>query len=208
MGENYLIVDTEGNATEVSGEIKIGRNKTNELVISDPLASRHHATVYMEGEIPMIRDEGSSNGTYVNGKQIYEPTALNDQDKIQFGDEEYTIRAPLWDSATVRAPKEGEEPEAKEDSTMSKKAPETSAGPGEPAGETVVSELPVEEMGNPPKKDNSRMILIIAIAVILLCFCCLVIAGVVVWINRTGSSLIGSGVLGQLQQFTSSIWLR
>ena len=202
MSENYLLVDAEGNATEVSGDIKIGRNKTNELVISDPLASRHHATVYKDGETLMIRDEGSSNGTYVNGEQIYEPTSLSDQDKIQFGDEEYTVRAPLWDSATIRAPQEGEEPVV-EEAVVSKKAPEMSSGPRELAGETVISEMPVEEVDAPPAKNSNRTILIIALAVVFLCFCCIVIAGILVFVNRNGSSLMDSGVLGQIQFLVS-----
>ncbi len=210
MSENYLLVDSEGNATEVSGDVKIGRNKTNELVILDPLASRHHATVYMEGESLMIRDEGSSNGTFVNGEQIFEPTALADQDVIKFGDEEYIVRAPLWDTATIRAPKEGEEPAVEEMSAVEekpaepKKSVEISAGPPEPSAETLVSDLPLDEFDTPPKKNN-RTILIIGIAVILLCFCCLVIAGIILLVNRSGGVLIESGSLRNAHLLTSLV---
>ncbi|MCB2179848.1 FHA domain-containing protein [bacterium] len=182
MGDNYFLVGEAGNATEVAGEIKIGRNKTNELVISDPLASRHHATVYMEGETLMIRDEGSSNGTLVNGTQIYEPTALNDQDKIQFGDEEYIVRAPLWDSATIRAPQEGEAL-ASAAEPAPKKMEETSSGP------QGSSEAVEGEVLEPPKKDN-KTIIIIAAVVLLLCICCLVVTVIVFFVNRNSPMMM------------------
>lgn len=205
MTDNYLLVDVSGNATEVSGEVKIGRNKTNELVISDPLASRHHATVYMGGETLMIRDEGSSNGTYVNGAQIYEPTPLNDMDKIQFGDEEFTVRAPLWDSATIRAPKDEDEPVVE----APKKAPETFNEPrvveSEATSETVITNDGFEA----PKKDNNKLILIIAAVVLLLCVCCVIVIGSVFIFNRNSpAELDFSGSIKQLELLASLVLAR
>ena len=174
--DNYLLVDSQGNATEVTGETKIGRSKTNEVVLTDPLASRHHATVYLEGEQLMIRDEGSVNGTIVNGGQIYEPAQLQDQDQIQFGDEVLTVRAPLAELKTIKAGKlepEGLErdlfqenipPEERGDETLAPLQREmpTAAGTGTPLG------------GAPPKKGSQRTILIFAIVLIVLCLCCVV----------------------------------
>lgn len=195
MGDNYFLVDEAGNATEVAGEVKIGRNKTNELVISDPLASRHHATVYMEGENLMIRDEGSSNGTFVNRAQIYEATALKDQDTIQFGDEEYIVRAPLWDSATLRAP-ENVVDEIIEAEPAPKKMEETSIGPQTVTPEVVDqdADIPAGEGLEPPKKDNNKIILIIVAAVVLLCICCLVIVGGVFLINSNSPAMMEIGM--------------
>ena len=189
--DNYLLVDSQGNATEITGETKIGRSKTNEVVLTDPLASRHHATVYFEGEQLMVRDEQSVNGTIVNGGQIYEPTQLQDQDTIQFGDEVLTVRAPLAELKTIKADKlepeglkrdllqENIPPEERDEETQAPLEREmpTAAGTGAPLG------------GAPPKKGSQRTILIFAIAFVVLCLCCVV----TFWIIQavTGSTLEG-----------------
>lgn len=53
--------------------ISIGRDATNDRVLNDNLVSRHHAqlTIAGNGRV-MIRDLGSSNGTFVNGNRITE----------------------------------------------------------------------------------------------------------------------------------------
>lgn len=99
----YLLLGSDGRTTKIVGDTKIGRSKTNDLVLVDPLASRHHATIYYSGDVLMIRDEQSVNGTIVNGSRIYEPTVIKDRDKIQIGDEIFSLRAPLPESMTGKA---------------------------------------------------------------------------------------------------------
>lgn len=188
MSDNFLLVDAQGNATEIKGEIKIGRSKTNDVVLSDPLASRHHATVYFEGDVLMIRDEQSVNGTIVNRTQIYEPTALNDTDMIQFGDEVFTVRAPLAESRTVMAPKQGSE----------KPAPKTAAKPAaekKPAAPEAdpkpAAPISGEAFTEPPKKGNNRTIMIVAIVLVVLCVCCG--GGWALW-NFVLSDMLASGL--------------
>lgn len=48
----------------------IGRSKTNGIVIADPLASRVHAVLESAATGVVIRDNDSSNGTFVNGTVI------------------------------------------------------------------------------------------------------------------------------------------
>jgi len=157
MTENYLLVDAAGSATEIKGETKIGRSKTNEVVLSDPLASRHHATIYMEGDVLMLRDEQSINGTIVNRGQIYDPVALNDKDTIQFGDETFTVRAPLAEAKTMKKPKKSadaagtksgaEAPKAK---TAAKKSPAKKAPAKKAAAKkTPVKKTPVKKASEP-----------------------------------------------------------
>lgn len=63
----------------------IGRSKVNDVVISDPEISRRHASIVWEGGEPVIRDLGSSNGTFVNGSHIISPHVLCEGDLVQIG---------------------------------------------------------------------------------------------------------------------------
>lgn len=72
----------------VGESYNLGRGDDNDIVINDDLASREHALierVAVPGEVRyLIRDLGSTNGTFVNHKQISEQ-ALNDGDVIRLG---------------------------------------------------------------------------------------------------------------------------
>jgi pSer/pThr/pTyr-binding forkhead associated (FHA) protein len=67
--------------------ISIGRDKSNQLIIADKNVSRFHAIVNFENDVAYIKDTNSTNGTYINDKQI--PTCkkikLNNGDKIKVG---------------------------------------------------------------------------------------------------------------------------
>lgn len=54
----------------------------------DELVSRHHAGIEWDHSIPrmyVLTDLLSSNGTYLNGQRVVEPTAIKDGDVIEFG---------------------------------------------------------------------------------------------------------------------------
>ena len=70
-----------GAALEVSGpKFSIGREDDCDLVLDDEKVSRHHAYIEVRDGQASIHDLGSSNGTYVNGARIAEPTPLRDGD--------------------------------------------------------------------------------------------------------------------------------
>ena len=52
------------------GQIKIGRSKDNDITIDDASVSRYHATIIKTESGIMINDNGSSNGTFINGNRI------------------------------------------------------------------------------------------------------------------------------------------
>jgi hypothetical protein len=64
--------------------IRIGRQADNDLVVSDPGISRHHAEVINERGTCTLHDLGSTNGTYVNGSVVTEHV-LRDGDRISLG---------------------------------------------------------------------------------------------------------------------------
>jgi len=78
---------TLGNKTvEIdSKRFSIGRTPENDLTIEDTSLSRRHALIEnFEGHFNLT-DCGSSNGTFVNGRQITGSTELSDWDVLTFG---------------------------------------------------------------------------------------------------------------------------
>ncbi len=76
-------------------ELEIGKAPHNKLVISDPTVSSTHAIVLTRDGGYSVVDLGSSNGTFVNGKQLgSEAHTLQHGDKIQLGQVLLTFRNP------------------------------------------------------------------------------------------------------------------
>lgn len=75
-----------GHVFEISAaSATVGREDGNTIALAgDSTASRHHATITLAGADCTIRDEGSSNGTFVNGAKITEQK-LMPGDEIQIG---------------------------------------------------------------------------------------------------------------------------
>jgi diguanylate cyclase (GGDEF)-like protein len=84
----YLIVlagSSVGEMYKIDAErTVIGRGQQADIQVTDEGISRRHAEIAHEGEQILIRDLGSTNGTYCNGERINEHT-LSDGDKIQVG---------------------------------------------------------------------------------------------------------------------------
>src|SRR5437868_5271708 len=66
-------------------ELRIGRNSDCEIVIPDPTVSKAHATLIINGHAYSIRDENSSNGTFINGNRIRGTYVLNENDIVKVG---------------------------------------------------------------------------------------------------------------------------
>ena len=66
--------------------ITIGRDETNDKVITDPCTSRHHLQIILHDDGHFtLSDFGSTNGTYVNGQKISGEIPLNDMDIVRIG---------------------------------------------------------------------------------------------------------------------------
>jgi TolB protein len=79
---------------ELRGDLKIGRAEDNDLQLTDPKASRHHAHLEQEGAVFVLTDLGSANGTRVNGLLVTEPHPLEHGDRIDVGDTELIYQEP------------------------------------------------------------------------------------------------------------------
>lgn len=63
----------------------IGRNVNNTIYVEDDFASATHAMLTFRGRSWFVEDQGSTNGTYVNGHRIDRPVALSFGDEITVG---------------------------------------------------------------------------------------------------------------------------
>src|SRR6478672_11301633 len=68
--------------------LSIGRSRESDIFLEDLAVSRLHASIISMGNNNYaLRDEGSANGTKVNGMPVnkYQPHPLQEGDKIQLG---------------------------------------------------------------------------------------------------------------------------
>jgi hypothetical protein len=70
--------------------ISVGRGLDNDLVIDDPRVSRHHAQITFRHSHYLLRDQRSTNGTFVNSQPI-ETVVLASGDRVSFGGFELTF---------------------------------------------------------------------------------------------------------------------
>lgn len=74
-------------------KITIGRDTSNDIVVDNKLASRHHAVIQKIKNDFFLKDENSTNGTYVNQVRIPKDKyiKLNPGDQIQIGTNTFVI---------------------------------------------------------------------------------------------------------------------
>jgi len=81
-----------GTTFDVRDGATLGRSDSAEIRIDDPFASSAHARVFSRGEFMYVEDMGSTNGTYLNGRQLKTAERLKMADVIRIGDTEYRYR--------------------------------------------------------------------------------------------------------------------
>ena len=67
-------------------EVSIGRVQGNDIVLAKGNISKRHTKLTLADGRITVSDAKSTNGTYVNGRKIAEPTAVRPGDKIFVGD--------------------------------------------------------------------------------------------------------------------------
>jgi pSer/pThr/pTyr-binding forkhead associated (FHA) protein len=76
---------------DLDGDIVLGRGDRAEIRLDDPFASSRHARVYEQGNIVVIEDLQSTNGTYLNEELLQTPRPLHPGDRVRIGDSEFTF---------------------------------------------------------------------------------------------------------------------
>jgi len=77
----------------VDGQLVIGRGESCDLVLRDSEASRRHCTLIAEGGTYRLRDNGSTNGCFVDGEQVSEKVLVSGA-KMCLGQSRFVVVLP------------------------------------------------------------------------------------------------------------------
>ncbi len=78
-----------GTAYDLASGATLGRGDV-EIQLDDPFASSRHARITRQGQVVVIEDLGSTNGTYLNEEPLTGPQPLHPGDRIRIGDCEFS----------------------------------------------------------------------------------------------------------------------
>jgi len=82
----------EGAEIPITGNLTVGRNPDCGLRLVEGSPSREHALFTLENGAVFLEDQGSRNGTFVNGKRLDSKVKLKANDKVRFDIEQYEFR--------------------------------------------------------------------------------------------------------------------
>jgi len=78
-----------GTAYDIPDGATLGRGDV-EIQLEDPFASSRHARISRQGQLLVLEDLGSTNGTYLNEEPISGPQPLHPGDRIRIGGCEFS----------------------------------------------------------------------------------------------------------------------
>jgi hypothetical protein len=81
----------DGVAYDLSDGAVLGRGDQVDIKLEDSFASTSHARLLPQGDVVVLEDLGSTNGTYLNGEPLRGPQPLHVGDRIRIGDSEFTF---------------------------------------------------------------------------------------------------------------------
>lgn len=160
-------------------EVRLGRDMGNDVTISDPEVSRHHARFLKRDESVFLEDLGSTNGTFLNGERITNPQQLRVGDVITLGDKiqmdfeivpaelEATIAADPGDLEPEVSPHEPEEYQPQPE-PVSYPVVETEVEPDIEPESAVSPELPVSPPAKMKRDGLPAWLIILIIAIVVL----------------------------------------
>jgi hypothetical protein len=80
-----------GAAYDLSDGALLGRGDQADIVLEDSFASSSHARLVPRGDVIVLEDLGSTNGTYLNDEPLRGPQPLHPGDRIRIGDSDFTF---------------------------------------------------------------------------------------------------------------------
>ena len=85
-------VPSSGERFTLGAVTVLGRAPDNDIVILDPYVSARHAEIVFGKSGFFVRDLGSVNGTYVNGRKLGRERRLRKGDRLELGDTIFRFR--------------------------------------------------------------------------------------------------------------------
>ncbi len=83
-GKRYVLADDT---------LVVGRHRACDIVLDDPTVATRHATFRHDAGAVMVADQGTLNGTYLNGRPVMDQAALVDGDELMIGKFRLVFRA-------------------------------------------------------------------------------------------------------------------
>jgi len=80
----------DGDEYDLIEGLTLGRGDAVDIRVEDPFASARHARIVRQGDLLVLEDLGSTNGTYLNGEPLSGPQPLHSGDRIAIGDNEFS----------------------------------------------------------------------------------------------------------------------
>ena len=80
-----------GAAYDLSQGALLGRGDQADIVLEDSFASTRHARLVPHGDVIVLEDLGSTNGTYLNDEPLRGPQPLHPGDRVRIGDSVFTF---------------------------------------------------------------------------------------------------------------------
>ena len=91
VGDSRCYLVRDGVAYDLSDGAVLGRGDQVDIQLEDSFASTAHARLMPQGDVVVLEDLGSTNGTYLNGEPLRGPQPLHVGDRIRIGDSEFTF---------------------------------------------------------------------------------------------------------------------
>ncbi len=132
MADAFKLVSTTGDQSidvKPQSTLVVGRAVNSDVPIYDPTISRQHAQLTVQNGGILVKDLGSSNGTFLNGSRITEAVATPN-DVVMFGKVSFYVREVAKEAPKPAAAAGGAFPSAK------------------PPQATIVRQLPLSPEGD------------------------------------------------------------
>lgn len=82
-----------GRQYQLGERLSLGRDFSSDIQLNDGQVSRKHAVIQRIQDVYVVIDQGSTNGTFVNGQRISRPTILSHGTIITIGFTHFRVQA-------------------------------------------------------------------------------------------------------------------
>jgi pSer/pThr/pTyr-binding forkhead associated (FHA) protein len=87
-----------------AASVRIGRDPACDLALTNDMVSGQHASIEASGQLALLRDLNSTNGTFLNGRKINAPELISVNDVITLGIDGPTLTISALDEADAVPP--------------------------------------------------------------------------------------------------------